>query len=198
MIGSYDFCGHYEWTFEWLRRQGGEELVRDYWATAIGQDSQKHAEELICTKGFSGMVEYWGHTLAEEKAGYEATMGDDVYRVDMHECPSKGFLLRNGLKQYNDYCDHCMGWVGPLMKRAGFHIHHEHNHCGQCWWEIRRADDETPASAPGALAGETDVRVAPGWAVGEEGLDVFRAATRVEDKIPTAQPPEDTKEEACE
>ena len=23
MIGVYDFCGHYEWTFEWFRQQGG-------------------------------------------------------------------------------------------------------------------------------------------------------------------------------
>ena len=21
MIGVYDFCGHYEWTFEWLRQR---------------------------------------------------------------------------------------------------------------------------------------------------------------------------------
>ena len=24
MIGVYDFCGHYEWTFAWLEREGGE------------------------------------------------------------------------------------------------------------------------------------------------------------------------------
>ena len=27
MIGCYDFCGHYEWTFEWMRQRGGESLV---------------------------------------------------------------------------------------------------------------------------------------------------------------------------
>ena len=51
------------------------------------------------------------------------------------------FLLRNGLEQYRDYCDHCMGWIGPVMKGAGFVVDHEHNHCGQCWWEFRRASD---------------------------------------------------------
>src|SRR5687767_13864221 len=30
MIGCYDFCGHYEWTFAWLEREGGHELVRAY------------------------------------------------------------------------------------------------------------------------------------------------------------------------
>lgn len=30
MIGCYDFCAHYEWTFAWLERAGGHALVRDY------------------------------------------------------------------------------------------------------------------------------------------------------------------------
>ena len=47
MIGVYDFCGHYDWTFEWLRQQGGEALVRQYWDEAIHRDSQRHASELI-------------------------------------------------------------------------------------------------------------------------------------------------------
>ena len=48
----------------------------------------------------------------------------------MHECPSKGFLIQNGLVQYRDYCDHCMGWIGPVMLKAGFVVDHEHNHLG--------------------------------------------------------------------
>ncbi len=35
MIGCYDFCGHYEWTFDWLEREGGRALVRAYWDEAI-------------------------------------------------------------------------------------------------------------------------------------------------------------------
>ena len=57
MIGVYDFCGHYDWTFEWLRRQGGEALVRRYWDEAIHQDSQRHAWDLIHQRGFAGMAE---------------------------------------------------------------------------------------------------------------------------------------------
>ncbi len=69
MLGTYDFCGHYDWTFEWLRREGGEPLMRWYWEEAIGGDSQRHAAALIVEKGFAGMKEYWSHTLAEEAAG---------------------------------------------------------------------------------------------------------------------------------
>lgn len=194
MIGSYDFCGHYEWTFAWLEQEGGEKLLRDYWAVAIGGDSQEHAGHLIETRGIPGMLEYWGHTLTEEAAGYSFKAREDVFRLDMYECPSKGFLLANGLKQHSDYCDHCIGWIGPVMKKAGFRVHHEHNHCGQCWWEFRRVEDRTPPSECGGLAGEADVRNRPGWQ--EDGKpDVFRSAAGVEDKgkreTPTAGQDED-------
>jgi len=68
--------------------------VREYWDQAISQDSQRHAADLIVSKGIPGMVEYWGHTLDHEAAGYHCTATDTVYRIDMHQCPSKGFLIR--------------------------------------------------------------------------------------------------------
>ena len=163
MIGCYDFCGHYEWTFAWLEKEGGHDLVRAYWLEAICRDSQRHAAALIVPRGIAGMKEYWAHTLDHEAAGYAITATDDVFRIDMHECPSKGFLIHNGLVQYRDYCDHCMGWIGPMLADAGFVIDHEHNHHGQCWWEMRRRDDTTPPSTTGALSGERDVRLRTDW-----------------------------------
>ena len=181
MLGCYDFCGHYEWTFAWLDAQGGHELVREYWDQAIHRDSQTHARELIIGRGIEGMKKYWGHALDQEVAGYAITATDDVFRIDMHECPSKGFLIRNGLTQYRDYCDHCMGWIGPLMKEAGFVVDHEHNHCGRCWWEMRRKDDATPPDAPSALSGESDVRLRADWK-NTAALDVYQRATDSDDK----------------
>ena len=180
MIGCYDFCGHYEWTFEWLRQQGGHALVKAYWDEAIRCDSQRHATALIKTGGIEGMKKYWAHTLEEEAAGYFCTATDAVYRIDMHECPSKGFLIANGLVQFHDYCDHCMGWIGPLMKDAGFVVDHEHNHAGQCWWEIRRTDDESKASLPGELSGPADVRCREGWQTSH--IDHFERATHPDHK----------------
>lgn len=186
MIGVYDFCGHYEWTFAWLEAQGGHELVRAYWDEAIHQDSQRHATALITGKGFAGMHEYWGHTLAEEGADWTTTARDDVFRIDMHACPSKGFLIRNGLHQHRDYCDHCLGWIGPLMKQAGFAIDHEHNHAGQCWWEIRRQADASTAGPPGALAGAADVRLRADWPTPH--IDAYEHATDPDDKLPAGGP----------
>lgn len=174
MIGSYDFCGHYEFTFAWLEAEGGISLVRDYWLEAISLDSQKHARDLIVPEGIEGMKKYWSHTLDEEAAGYAFTSDENRFRVDMHECPSKGFLLKNGLQQYPDYCDHCIGWIGPVMREAGFVVDHDHDHCGKCWWEFRRKDDPTEPSAPGEFAGDRDVRAKPGW--NPERIDSFHRA----------------------
>jgi hypothetical protein len=176
MIGVYDFCGHYEWTFEWLKQKGGETLVREHWDQAIHLDSQSHAAALILQKGIQGMKEYWGHTLECEGAGFHTTATEKVFRIDMHNCPSKGFLLRNGLEQYHDYCDHCIGWIGPLLKRAGFTIDHQHNHHAQCWWEIRKKSDPAAPSSPGELSGEKDVRLRPDWNQSGEKTDTFLQA----------------------
>jgi hypothetical protein len=56
-----------------------------------------------------------------------------------------------------------MGWIGPMLKQSGFAVDHQHNHCGQCWWEIRRSSDNVPPSEPGELAGSQDVRLRPNW-----------------------------------
>ena len=183
MIGVYDFCGHYDWTFEWLRQQGGEPLVRRYLDEAIHQDSQRHAAGLIQKQDFAGMASYWSHTLEHEGAGYHKSADAGTFRIDMHECPSKGFLIRNGLGAYHDYCDHCMGWIGPMLKTAGFAVDHEHNHRGQCWWEIRRLADATPPSKPATLAGPQDVRLRPDWRAKAGMIDVYHHANDPDKKV---------------
>jgi len=192
MIGCYDFCAHYEWTFAWFERTGGDALVREYLNEAISRDSQRHARELIQKEGFEGMAKYWGHTLVEESPslGFSITQKPDVFRVDMHDCPSKGFLIRNGLEQYRDYCDHCMGWIGPMLKEAGYVVDHEHNHCGQCWWELRRESDKGGHAATGSVSGDKDVRLRSDWPKDSAKLDRFCKASDLDDKM-RQSPPED-------
>ena len=163
MIGVQDFIRYYDWTFEYLRRLHGEAAVEAYWAESIAFNSQNHANVLIHAKGLQGMAEYWGQTLDSEAAGYRAYLGEGYYRIDMYECPSKGLLIKLGQQAYHDYCQHCMGWIRPIMERAGFAIDHEHNHAGQCWWEMRPATrSEAPAAVP-PIRDEQDVRLRPGW-----------------------------------
>ncbi len=185
MMGCYDFPGYYEWTFDWLERMGGELLLRDYWAEAIARDSQRHAMGLIAAEGFAGMAKYWGHTLNEEspELGFSISQAPGVFRIDITDCPSKGFLIRNGLAQHHDYCDHCIGWIGPMMGAAGFAVDHEHNHCGQCWWEMRRPEDVAAPRPTGSVAGALDVRHLELWTKTDR-MDRYIGATSPEDKLP--------------
>lgn len=194
MLGCYDFCGYYEMTFQWLEDQGGPELVRDYWIEGISIDSQRHARALILPEGFAGMAKYWGHTLLEESPdlGYSMQATPEMMRIDMQDCPSKGFLGRNGLQQYADYCDHCIGWIGPLMKDAGYVVDHEHNHCGQCWWEFRRADNPAGPSKAGEVY-EKDARLLSAWTLPGVKIDRFRRATDVNDKAAAPESPPETE-----
>jgi hypothetical protein len=80
-----------------------------------------------------------------------------------------------------------MGWIGPLMKRAGFVIDHQHNHCGQCWWELRRASDLTAPSQPGSLAKEQDVRTGPAWAA-SDAIDTYIRANQPHSTLPGVRP----------
>ncbi len=167
MIGVQDFCGHYAWTFEYIRRTFGEAALQRYWSEAIAFDSQSHAWERIRDKGLEGMEEYWGHTLTREEAGYTITRTGDVFRIDMHRCPSLGFLLDSRLQPYADYCSHCMGWIGPVAERAGFTVDHVHNHRSQCWWELRKKGALPRENEAREKAGSGCVELAPDWKRGE-------------------------------
>lgn len=172
MIGCSEFCGHYCYTFEWIRARAGEEALREYWTEAVARDSQQHAADLIIPQGIEGMVQYWGHTLAEEEAGYVSAYdaggesGKPYYRIDMFACPSLGYNLAHGYSYYHDYCSHCMGWLQDIMDRAGFVIHHDHDHRGRCWWEMRPVDNDPGPSEPGELTGRDDLRLLADYAEG--------------------------------
>ncbi|MGE9290289.1 MAG: hypothetical protein ACQKBT_04815 [Puniceicoccales bacterium] len=185
MLGCYDFCGHYEWTFSWLENRGGEALLLRFWENAISRDSQLHAREMIARGGLEGMKEYWGYTLAEESPDldFHLSAKEGVFRIDMHDCPSKGFLVRNHLHQYSDYCDHCIGWIGPMMRDSGFVVDHEHNHQGQCWWEMRSVEDDTVPGAVGTIAGDFDVRAFQNWDAIETPIDRFCRANSPLQKV---------------
>ena len=182
MIGSYDFCGHYEWTFGWLEHMGGHPLVREFWKDSIDPVTR----ELIRSEGIAGMAKYWGHTLTEESPslGFAITERRDVFRLDIHDCPSRGFLVRNDLKNYRDYCDHCMGWIGPMLRDCGFVVDHEHNHCGQCWWEMRRPGPAPAVSGCGATSGRHDVRLLPNWSPEGTKIDRYVQANDPDAKQP--------------
>lgn len=164
MLGCHDFCGYYEWTFHYLRRKFGEAALAEYWSEAIAADSQQHYLDAARQEGLRGLYKTWAQTGVDEECDWTVTLDEpgNLLRLDMRECPSKGFLIGNDLNADEDYCDHCMGWIGPALHTIGAEVAaHEHNHCGQCWWEIRNLNAPQP---PIDIA--TDIRRDPRWGNG--------------------------------
>jgi len=148
MLGCHEFCGYYEWTFHYFRRRFGQAAVAQLWADAIGGDSQQHYAEAARRDGLAGLYRTWVKTGEDESCDWTFTLDEarNVLRWDMRRCPSKGFLLANGLNADEDYCDHCMGWMIPLLRSVGVEVgQHEHNHLGQCWGTMHAVDRPTEA-----------------------------------------------------
>lgn len=163
MLGCQDFCGYYDWTFAYLTRKQGRPAVERLWAEAIGDDAQKHYLHAATREGLHGLLKVWTKTGEAESCDWTFTLDEskNVLRWDMRECPSRGFLMSHGLNADEDYCDHCMGWIIPLLAKAGIEVAgHEHNHCGQCWAELR-VKGQLFSSLRGAT---TDVTADPRWA----------------------------------
>lgn len=164
MLGAQDFCGYYDWTFHHVRKNFGEKALSDLWSFAVGRDSQSHYIELGSRHGMKGLFEAWRHTGEDEQCDWTFTLDEarNVLRWDMRKCPSKGFLLEHDLHSDEDYCDHCIGWEKSMLGTLGMEmVHHEHNHCGQCWGEIR-----IKGKPYETLKLDCDIRHDPRWRAG--------------------------------
>lgn len=161
MLGCHDFCGYYEWTFHYIRRRFGEEALARYWREAIAHDSQQHYIEAAREQGLPGLKACWDATGESEQCDWTVALDEqqETLRLDMHGCPSKGYLLDHDQNADEDYCDHCIGWIGPALHGVGLEVvAHEHNHRGQCWWQIsRRGAAEKPDLLP------SDIRLLEEW-----------------------------------
>ena len=89
MIGCYDFCAHYEWTFAWLEQAGGHALVRDYWNEAINRDSERHARA--------------GLSMALERNQHCRSDVEQLW-LDEYSTGGSGRIFRHGFQRGR--CDH--------------------------------------------------------------------------------------------
>ncbi len=161
MLGCQDFCGYYDWTFHYVRRRWGREALEGLLREAIGGESQRHYAEAGARAGLRGLYDTWTKTGQDEHCDWTFTLDEEknVLRCDMRRCPSKGFLIEHDLNADEDYCNHCAGWMIPMLESVGAELlEHEHNHCGQCWMVIRMKDRPSDP-----LAVDVDIRSDPRW-----------------------------------
>jgi len=120
MIPSDHFVRFYNEVFKFLDAQGNGELEK-YWLE-ISHHQELHCLELFKTKGFQGMYDYWEHIRIEENCDMTLNLTNDCFSLEMHKCPSLSKVLDNDAGPFEKYCDHCPGWIKPLIEKSGYYV----------------------------------------------------------------------------
>jgi hypothetical protein len=118
MLPSDHFVRMYNELFKMLAERSQEDL-REYWlaisalqTTIVGPEFRE--------KGFQGMYDYWDRIRIEENCDMDLEITEDYFEIRMNVCPSLSKNLDNDAGQCTQYCDHCAGWINPVIKNAGY------------------------------------------------------------------------------
>lgn len=118
MIPSDHFVRFYNEVFKYLDRQGPE-AVADYF-TEISRHQELHCLEAFKRDGLRGMYDYWHRISVEENCLMRLEVDDDCFHSVMERCPSLSKITDNDAGAWPGYCEHCPGWVLPVMSKAGY------------------------------------------------------------------------------
>lgn len=156
MIPSDHFTRFYNEVFKFLETQG-EDALTAYWLE-ISKTQERHILELIETKGLPGMFEYWTHIKDEENCGMDLELFEDRLEMQMTACPSLGKVLDSDAAPMERYCDHCAGWIGPILDKTGYHLVYDviDRQKPQCTMKVFKDRDA-------ARTAEKDANLLMGW-----------------------------------
>ena len=118
MIPSDQFVRFYNEVFKFLDRKGGDALEPYY--LEISKQQELTCLELFREEGFAGMKAYWDRIAVEENCDLSCDLYPDRLEITMRRCPSLTKAKDNDAGAFCRYCDHCPGWVIPLLEKAGF------------------------------------------------------------------------------
>lgn len=119
MLPSDHFVRMYNEFFKMLEAKGIDHL-RAYWME-ISRLQDSILGPYIDRAGLAGMYEYWEHIRIEENCDATLSLTDTYFEFRMHACPSLGKVMDNDAGACALYCDHCAGWIEPLMERRGYY-----------------------------------------------------------------------------
>ncbi|MCD4823477.1 MAG: hypothetical protein K8S55_02640 [Phycisphaerae bacterium] len=117
MIPSDHFVRFYNEVFKFLDSRE-ESALRKYWLE-ISKHQERHCLQLFKKKGLDGIVEYWTHIAESENCDMDIEKFEDHVAIRMNKCPSLSKVLDNDAEAFERYCDHCPGWVIPLIEKTG-------------------------------------------------------------------------------
>lgn len=126
MISCTEFIPAYSQLFTFLEERYGREEVDRFWEYLFTPDGAGiQLVNFLLKEGIKGCYTYWSGSLNEEAADFSMYLNekDGWFKLNMHECPSKGRLLKlqdtMGIVPYHDYCLHCDHYRESAEK-AGF------------------------------------------------------------------------------
>lgn len=117
MIPSDHFVRYYNEVFKALAERGHEHLIA-YWRRLGEMQKAKLAEDFR-SGGLRACRDYWQRIVEEENCEAELALTEDYFEFRMNRCPSLSKVLDNDAAPFGLYCDHCMGWIEPVMETAG-------------------------------------------------------------------------------
>jgi len=122
MIPCTEFIPAYSEMFKYLEKKGGREAVLDFW-NYLSDNFLGNLKDLVAEHGLRGCWLYWTHTLNEEAADFTMELDEEAgeFRIAMHDCPSKGLLLKlKHVEPYHDYCGHCDVLYRRVLEPMGY------------------------------------------------------------------------------
>lgn len=122
MISCTEFIPAYSELFKFLDAKGGKGAVVKFWEE-LSDAFLDNLRDLAAKKGVEGCFEYWSHTLTEEAADFKMSFDkdNDVFEIEMRNCPSKGRLLGiEHIEPYEFYCEHCDTLYRRVLEPLGF------------------------------------------------------------------------------
>ncbi|MEI6874874.1 MAG: hypothetical protein WCL50_07065 [Spirochaetota bacterium] len=120
MLPSDHFVRMYNELFKMLMEQG-EGRLEAYWLEISGLQ-ETILGPFIDRAGLEGMREYWDRIRIEENCDADLSITDDYFEFRMNACPSLGKVLDSDATACPLYCDHCAGWIAPIMERRGYFL----------------------------------------------------------------------------
>jgi hypothetical protein len=119
MIPSDHFVRFYNEVFKALEAQGVECLVA-YWRE-LGRLQSIELADRFKKGGLQAALEYWNRIIVEENCHATLKNHGDWIELTMSRCPSLSKALDNDAAPCELYCDHCMGWIEPVMGACGLY-----------------------------------------------------------------------------
>ena len=152
MIPSDQFVRFYNEVFKFLDAQGGDALA-DYYQ-AVSAQQEQHCLRLFKEQGLAGMKAYWDRIAVEENCDMTCVLYPDRFELTMNRCPSLSKAMDNDAGAFPRYCDHCPGWIMPLVEKAGFRCEYDliDRTLPRCRMTLRPAEASRPSRV--LLSGE--------------------------------------------